>query len=108
MIKAYFQSEIGSHSELVATFQSDEMYQHFIPMLEHVASRQNCILTESDVALDIDEAVAEEGQAVGYSCLSWSIHDFYGDYKAMDEFFRTHNEVIIQHINELINLSKEN
>jgi hypothetical protein len=48
MIKVYFQSETGSHSELVATFKSDEVYQHFIPMLEHLASKHRLFVTESD------------------------------------------------------------
>lgn len=60
MIKVFFQSITGSHSELVATFQSDEMYQHFIPMLEHLASKQRCFVTETMSEFDIDEATASE------------------------------------------------
>lgn len=106
MIKVFFQSEIGSHSELVATFRSDEMYQHFIPMLEHLASKQRCFVTEEMSEFDIDEAVASDTQAVGFSCLKWHEEDFNRNREAMEEFFRTHNEVIIQYINELIHLSQ--
>lgn len=106
MIKVFFQSITGSHSELVATFQSDEMYQHFIPMLQHLADKQRCFVTETMSEFDIEEATASETQAVGYSCLKWHDADFNGNREAMDEFFRTHNEVIVQHINELISLSK--
>lgn len=60
MIKVYFQSEIGSHSELVATFQSDEMYQHFIPMLEHLASKQRCFVTETMSEFDIAEVIPNQ------------------------------------------------
>ena len=102
MIKVYFQSETGSHSELVATFRTDEMYQHFIPMLEHLAAKQRCIVTETMSEHSIDEAVASETQAVGFSCLKWHEEDFNKSRESMNEFFKTHNEVIIQNINELI------
>ena len=108
MIKVYFQSEIGSHSELVAVFRTENLYMEALPSLEKSAAEQRCIVTESYIGDDFDDVVAEDGQAVGHSCLTWSFHDFYGDQIAMDEFFKTHNDVIIQHINELINLSKEN
>jgi hypothetical protein len=107
MIKVYFQSEIGSHSELVATFRTDEMYQFFIPMLNFLAAKQRCFVTETMSEHDMDEAIASETQAVGFSCLRWSTLDFDEDKEAMNEFFRTHNEVIIQDIIELIQFSKD-
>lgn len=105
MIKVYFQSEscvFGSHSELVATFKNDEMYQHFIPMLQHLAAKQRCFVTKTMSEHDINDAVASETQAVGFSCLEWHEEDFNRNRETMEKFFRTHNEVIIQYINELI------
>jgi hypothetical protein len=55
MIKVYFQSETGSHSELVATFESDELYQHFVPMLEYLASKQRCFVTESEESINLTD-----------------------------------------------------
>jgi hypothetical protein len=108
MIKVYFQSETGSHSEVVAVFRTEKLYMEALPSLEKVATEQRCFVTESYIEDDFDDVVAEDGQAVGYSCLTWSFHDFYGDKSLMNQFFTTHQDSIIQYINELITLSKEN
>jgi hypothetical protein len=47
MIKVYFQSYTGNHSELVATFINDELYMLCLPALEEEAKRQGCFVTES-------------------------------------------------------------
>lgn len=45
MIKVYFES--SSHSELVATFQTEELFMECLPVLQAEAEKQNCIVTES-------------------------------------------------------------
>ena len=45
MVKVYFES--GSHSELVATFQTEELFIECLPVLTAEAEKQNCIITES-------------------------------------------------------------
>lgn len=47
MVKVYFQPYVGSHSELVATFTSEEMYIECLPVLEAEAEKQLCYITES-------------------------------------------------------------
>lgn len=47
MVKVYFQSIAGSHSELVAVFSSEKIYQSVIEALEIQAANQRCIITES-------------------------------------------------------------
>jgi hypothetical protein len=47
MVKVYFQSYVGSHSELVATFTSEKMYIQCLPILEAEAEKQSCYITES-------------------------------------------------------------
>lgn len=107
MIKVYFQSIAGSHSELVAVFKTEELYTMALPSLEKMAQEQRCFVTETDIPTDyaFDEAIPNETQAVGYSCLKWHSEDFEGSYERMTRFFETHNDVIIQHINELISLT---
>lgn len=107
MIKVYFQSIAGSHSELVAVFKTEEHYMACLPALRWQAERERCFVTEIDIPTDYDleEVIPEETQAVGYSCLKWHSEDFEGSYERMTRFFETHNEVIIQHINELISQS---
>lgn len=50
MIKVYFQSEVGSHSELVATFTTDELYMKCLNTLEEEAEKQRCVVIEVEVA----------------------------------------------------------
>jgi len=102
MVKVYFQSEIGSHSELVATFRNEELYMAALPSLEKMAAEQRCFVTEEMSKHHIDEAVASEAQAVGFNCLHWSILDFDKDEKAMNKFFLANDNIIIQFINDLI------
>ena len=45
MIKVYFES--NSHSELVATFESEGLYMACLPSLEKAASEERMIVTES-------------------------------------------------------------
>ena len=45
MIKVYFES--GSHAELVATFNSEELYMACLPILEAEAKKSNMFVTES-------------------------------------------------------------
>lgn len=47
MIKVYFQSITGSHSELVAVFNDEKIYHDSLYALELIADRQRCIVTES-------------------------------------------------------------
>jgi hypothetical protein len=101
MIKVYFQSLTGSHSELVATFQDDRLYVECLPALIVEARRQRCMVTETEINEDINDMVARDNQAVGYSCLIWSPEDFDGSHEKMTNFFDEHNESIIQKINEL-------
>jgi hypothetical protein len=107
MIKVYFQSLKGGHSELVATFRTDELYNQMLPSLEEEAAKQGCIVTESEIDVDYDKGTPYEGQAVGYSCLRWSTRDFEsesepnGSEEQMHNFFTKYNDTIIQEINEL-------
>ena len=101
MIKVYFQSLTGGHSELVATFQDDRIYVECLPALIVEAKKQRCIVTETEINEDINDMVARDNQAVGYSCLIWSPEDFNGSHEKMTNFFDEHNESIIQKINEL-------
>jgi hypothetical protein len=54
MIKVYFQSLTGGHSELVATFQEDRLYVQCLPALIVEARRQRCIITETQTNEDIN------------------------------------------------------
>ncbi|MAN61380.1 MAG: hypothetical protein CMI60_05460 [Parvibaculum sp.] len=51
MIRVYFES--SSHAELVATFETEELYMLCLPELEKEAERMDMIVTES--MLDEDE-----------------------------------------------------
>jgi hypothetical protein len=51
MIRVYFES--SSHVELVATFETEELYMECLPALEKEAERMDMIVTES--MLDEDE-----------------------------------------------------
>jgi hypothetical protein len=51
MIRVYFES--SSHAELVATFETEELYMECLPALEKEAERMDMILTES--MLDEDD-----------------------------------------------------
>jgi hypothetical protein len=45
LVKVYF--EQGCYTELIATFQSEELYMLAVPALEAYAKENNLILTES-------------------------------------------------------------
>lgn len=45
MVKVYFES--SSHTELVAEFESEELYIKCFPILEKEAEKQNMVVTES-------------------------------------------------------------
>jgi len=60
MIKVYFQSETGSHSELVATFTNDDLYNRALPSLEKLAAEIRCFVTETVSQLNIEDATASE------------------------------------------------
>ena len=45
MIKVYFES--NNHAELVATFETEELYIKCLPSLEAAAQATNMIVTES-------------------------------------------------------------
>ncbi len=45
MIRVYFESK--NHSELVATFESEELYMVCLPSLEEEAKKHRMIVTES-------------------------------------------------------------
>ena len=44
-VKVYFEN--GCYAELIATFQSEELYMLAVPALEAYAKENNLILTES-------------------------------------------------------------
>lgn len=45
MIRVYFES--NAHAELVATFESEELYNACLPILEKTASEQRMVVTET-------------------------------------------------------------
>ena len=47
MIRVYFES--SSYAELVATFETDELYMQCLPTLEKEAERMDMMVTESMV-----------------------------------------------------------
>lgn len=64
MIKVYFEStkdgqtSSGSYAELVAVFNSDELYNKCLPALEIAASEADYIVTESvEDTFDIDDFI---------------------------------------------------
>jgi hypothetical protein len=46
LVVVYFQTEMGSHSEMVATFFSEALYIECLPALILEAEKQGCIVTE--------------------------------------------------------------
>ena len=64
MIKVYFES--NSHAELVATFQSEEVYALCISALENNAKSKGMILTES----------IEDEENIFKLPIYWSVEDF--------------------------------
>jgi hypothetical protein len=60
MIKVYFQSIVGGHSELVATFTTDELYNQCLPSLEEQATKQRCIVTETDTSEESSTSHTED------------------------------------------------
>lgn len=65
MVVVYFQDEKNISSELVATFQDEELYMACLPILEVLAKKQRCIVTES-VKLDEIEHAKETLNKEGY------------------------------------------
>ena len=55
MIRVYFES--NAHAELVATFESEELYIACLPTLEELASEQRMIITET---IDEHESIIME------------------------------------------------
>ncbi len=55
MIRVYFES--NAHAELVATFESEELYMSCLPTLERLANEQRMIVTET---IDEHESIIME------------------------------------------------
>ncbi len=55
MIRVYFES--NAHAELVATFESEELYIACLPTLEELVSEQRMIVTET---IDEHESIIME------------------------------------------------
>ena len=55
MIRVYFES--NAHAELVATFESEELYIACLPTLEELASKQRMVVTET---IDEHESIIME------------------------------------------------
>ncbi len=55
MIRVYFES--NAHAELVATFESEELYMACLPTLERLAGDSGMIVTET---IDEHEAIIME------------------------------------------------
>ena len=55
MIRVYFES--SSHAELVATFETEELYMECLPTLEKEAERGRMIVTET---IDEHESIIME------------------------------------------------
>jgi hypothetical protein len=104
MIKVYFQTTDGSHSELVATFIDDELYNKCLPALEAEAYKQRCFVTESMIPEEISAMVADDNQAVEFHCLKWFPKDFKGSHEKMTDFFETYGDYISETINDLIEI----
>ena len=49
MVRVYFGTPNGSHSEQVATFETDELFILCLPILKEEAKRQRMIVTESEL-----------------------------------------------------------
>jgi hypothetical protein len=59
MIKVYFQTVTAQHTELVAVFQDEDMYNKCLPILQQEADKQRCIITESVHPEDIREELGK-------------------------------------------------
>ncbi len=73
MIKVYFQSIVGSHSELVAVFTSEKSYESAYPWLRVLAEEQRCIVTES--AEDMSQEISHLGDAIDELSLNLNVVD---------------------------------
>jgi hypothetical protein len=71
MIKVYFES--NSHAELVATFESEDLYIVSLPALEKKAKEQGMIVTE------VDEEQEWETECEHQQEVDLGIHDDYLD-----------------------------
>jgi len=71
MIKVYFES--NSHAELVATFESEDLYIASLPALEKKAKEQGMIVTE------VDEEQERETECEHKQEVDLGIHDDYLD-----------------------------
>jgi hypothetical protein len=71
MIKVYFES--NSHAELVATFESEDLYIVSLPALEKKAKEQGMIVTE------VDEEQEWETECEHKQEVDLGIHDDYLD-----------------------------
>lgn len=60
MIKVYFESKGVLYAELVAVFQSDELYMKCLPALEEEAESRRMIVTESDQPTNIEGGVLSD------------------------------------------------
>ncbi len=60
MIKVYFESRGVLYAELVAVFQSDELYMKCLPALEKEAESRRMIVTESDQPISIEDGVLSD------------------------------------------------
>lgn len=66
MVRVYFES--NSHAELVATFETEELYNQCLPILEAEAKKQRMIVTETiDETFDVKESETyiDSGHAEG-------------------------------------------
>lgn len=59
MNKVYFQTVTAQHTELVAVFQDEDMYNKCLPILQQEADKQRCIITESVHPEDIREELGK-------------------------------------------------
>lgn len=58
MVRVYFES--NSHAELVATFETEELYNQCLPILEAEAKKQRMIVTETiDESFDVKDKSIE-------------------------------------------------
>jgi len=73
MIKVYFQSIVGSHSELVAVFASEKQYQAIAEALEIRAAQERCIVTES--VEDISQQISHLDDAIDELSLNLNVVD---------------------------------
>lgn len=62
MIKVYFETKGVLYAELVAVFQSDELYMKCLPALEKEAEYRRMFVTESDQPIRIQDGVLSDEQ----------------------------------------------